>query len=549
MAVTFLPYLFGFGRFLQGANPSLGWFSWLGYNLDDGCVYLSWLRQAADGHLFQRNLFTTEPQVGHQVNLFFLLLGTVARVTHLPLLAVWHGARLVLGLALIRAVWWLLEMLVADRSARRLALLVLCVSAGLGWLPGLWVVYGQTAPVDVWQPEAITFLSLYLSPLNLVSLLLMVGILGNLLRAEQTGSWRGVSAAGICGFLLGNIHSYDVISLALIWAGFLLVRSLVRRRFHAASWGRALTAGISTAVSTGYVYYQLSTEAIFAKRAAVETLSPPFTEYALGFGLVLVLALVALALFLRRGDAGEPPAITRDALLFLIVWSAGNFAAAYLPFPFQRKLIMGEQIPLAILAGLALNHLLGRLVSGSRRPVGAAVLFVLALTNLRFMLRDVQSFQSNIAQSLLQRPYLYAGEVQSLVWLRDHAPVGVPIQPLPWVLVTPDRKIALADTSMAAFAPGLTGHPVNAGHWGETPDFGQTMGQWTRFIRPDTPDQFRRALLRQTGVRYVVFSQKHLDPGDAAALSLFQSPPPYLRLVPEASNEDADVYAVDLSAG
>src|SRR5437588_5068223 len=97
MAITLLPYLFGYS--LLGLNPRFGWYSWLGYNLDDSCVYLSWMRQAADGHLFQRNLFTTQPQIGHQVNLFFLALGSVARFSHLPLTAVWHLARILLGVA------------------------------------------------------------------------------------------------------------------------------------------------------------------------------------------------------------------------------------------------------------------------------------------------------------------------------------------------------------------------------------------------------------------------------------------------------------------
>ena len=82
MALTLLPYLFGW--LLVGADAARGWYSWLGYNLDDSCVYLSWMRQAADGHFFQHNLFTTEPQSGHQFNQLFLALGLLSRITALP---------------------------------------------------------------------------------------------------------------------------------------------------------------------------------------------------------------------------------------------------------------------------------------------------------------------------------------------------------------------------------------------------------------------------------------------------------------------------------
>ena len=52
--------------------------------------------------------------------------------------------------------------------------LVICFSAGLGWIPGLWETGSLGGPVDKWQPEAITFLSLYIFPLFIVSLLLMI---------------------------------------------------------------------------------------------------------------------------------------------------------------------------------------------------------------------------------------------------------------------------------------------------------------------------------------------------------------------------------------
>ena len=159
-----------------------------------------------------------------------------------------------------------------------------------------------------------------------------------------------------------------------------------------------------------------------------------------------------------------------------------------------------------------------------------------------------------LAQSQIQRPYLYAGEVRALQWIRLHAPAEAPIQPLPWIR-REDRKVAFIDTTVAAFAPGITGHPVHAGHWGETPDdFGETMGLWREFQMPNTTDQWRRDLLRLTGVKYILFTQKHDETGDPATesrlLTVFRANPPhYLRLIPEASNEDADVYEVIAAGG
>src|SRR5678815_4273837 len=88
MAITTIPYLYGHS--LRGSQPSRTWYSGFAYNPADSSVYLSWMRQASDGHFFQRNLFTTEPQHGKQFNIFFLTLGFLVRITGLPPSAIYH---------------------------------------------------------------------------------------------------------------------------------------------------------------------------------------------------------------------------------------------------------------------------------------------------------------------------------------------------------------------------------------------------------------------------------------------------------------------------
>ena len=91
MGLTLLPYLIGWSL-SQGRQ-----FMWLSYNLDDSCAYLALMRQAADGSLRSLNLFTTDPQHGMLLNPFFLVLGWGARLTGLPLIAVYHLSRLFFG--------------------------------------------------------------------------------------------------------------------------------------------------------------------------------------------------------------------------------------------------------------------------------------------------------------------------------------------------------------------------------------------------------------------------------------------------------------------
>jgi hypothetical protein len=315
--------------------------------------------------------------------------------------------------------------------------------------------------------------------------------------------------------------------------------------------------------------YLLKTETVFAKRAAVPTLSPPISMYLLGFGLVIVLAIfgalirTAVPYYRANPVASQSPDATAipaspsssataqspDSRLFLIVWFVANLVAAYLPVAFQRKMVMGVHLPLSIFAGVGLLYVVGSIKGGARFLVTVTAILVMSLTNLRFVMKNIAELPENQGPV---RAYMYPGEITALNWIREHAPAGVPVQPLPWITINASNgKLGFFDNTVACFTPGLTGHPVNAGHWGETPDFGKAMNLWATFQRPDATDEWRRTLLQTSGVRYLVFSQKHDETHDAAVenglLTVFRNNPPfYLRAIPEASNSDADVYEVIL---
>jgi hypothetical protein len=161
VAITLLasvPYLWG----VWVAPPDYR-FLGLTHNIDDGAVYLSWMRQVADGRLTFVNLFTNEPVTAQQFNVLIVLMGWFARLTHVPLIWVFHLFRVLLGVGLIVAIWKLSKLFLDDPNERRLLVPLVGLSAGIGWL--IPNAQAPTGSVDLWQPEAITFLSIYLNPL------------------------------------------------------------------------------------------------------------------------------------------------------------------------------------------------------------------------------------------------------------------------------------------------------------------------------------------------------------------------------------------------
>ena len=630
LLLTCVPYLVGY--FAAGKNH----FLWLGANVDDASAYFSWIRQGETGSLRQINRFTTDPQPGLFANPFFLLLGLIARVLHLSPATVYHLSRLGFGAALLSLVWKFISFLLPleegnrekdaapytlhptpytlPRRARLLSFLFVCFASGLGWLPIAWSAFSARAtcppgPIDLWQPEAVTFLSLYLAPLFLASMCLQIAVLMFLLRAAQSGKngLKYAVYAGLCGLLLSLVHSYDVLSIGAVWLVYLLIKTIKTRRriasaaspIHHSSFiiYHSLLAGFITLPGVLLMASQLKSNKVFHARAAVETLSAYPQWLLLGYGLALALAIYA-GIGYRASGVEETPAASefapasteariaptpdnRHPMPFLTVWAVVNAAVSYLPgIAFQRKLLQGEHFPIAILAGIGAAHFLAKYlpqagnseqrtanrdvypIPGAQRQIPARrfasaaglLTLLLGMTNLQYLFNETERFQNHTTKIILARPELLPGEVEALQWIAANTPADAAVQPLPWedLLDNPQtggRSRVITDMTLSLSTPSIADRAVYCGHWGETPDYAVKLTQDIGLVAlGKLPEDKRREILRKMNVQYLIFSQK--DPADANADELFpqfrqRSPLPPYLRLVH-SNADADVYLLSL---
>jgi hypothetical protein len=592
-------------------TPLDGLFPGLLFNSDDHGVYFAWMRQAADGQLLFRNLFDPGPQRGVYVHLYFLLLGQFARLPGIDIPLAYHLGRVLFGVVTLVLVYRLAAFVTSDLFARRCVFWVTALSGGLGWL--FWTHQPRyTEPADVWQPEALTFPSLYANGLFAVSLALMLGVVICLLLAEERGR-RWAAAAGACGLLLGNVHSYDVIHLTVVWSAFLVGRWIAERRFPARAFGMALLAAAVTAPSVAYMAWFYLAEPTFRARADVATLSPDPLMYVWGYGLLLPLAAwggvllrregrenegsdhrealvalaavaaaavlmvaayrlargslwslvplvplaawLALAFFTRatrrdagtegRSDAGtqgrreagtqrhsdagtegqsairnpqsaigairNPQSeqsgqskIQNPKSKIVLVWSVTGIAAAYLPFAFQRKMIMGWHLPVALLAGLAVAELARRAAGRLPLPRASALwagiaagllTALLSVTSVRYMERDLAvAFGRGTTSTGIHPVYWPADRIRAFEWLRENTP--------------PRETTLLAWPVGAILAPAYSGRTVYAGHWAETPDFRDRMENAAAFYRGRMTSEERWLFLRAHGITHVLIGDQ-----------------------------------------
>lgn len=488
LLLTCLPYALAYA-----IVPPQARFVGTAYNIDDYCNYLSWVRQTMDGRFFFHNQFTTAPQHDLEFNLFFWVLGRVAASLHLSPQAALQMARIGGGAALLSVVYKFFCIAVPRNArARVTAFGFVCLAGGWGWLQ--WPVWHDKnlsgSPVDAWQPEALTFLTMYTSALMTVSTALIVAALYCLLRGEQTGRMRYAVWAGLCGAVLGNIHSYDVLHLAAAWGLFLVAWTVLRRgRGVGASWKRGLLALGLTLPTTVYEYMVLQRETVFRARAAVPTLSPAFWHYALGYGIVFVLAVLVLPRLVHRLRTEQTEFADVQTTLAVLCWAVGGLAVIYLHVAFQRKMIMGTHIPLCLLAGVGAALITKELQPRARAFALAALVLLSLPTSLLFLSRDMAHITENRSETE-QRPFLPDALVDCYAWLRTHTP------PMAAVVGFPNLCTAL---------PGFAGRTVWAGHWGETPQYGAKVSEFAHFSEADTPDSERRAFLAATHAQYLFY--------------------------------------------
>ena len=100
MAATALPYLWAISH--AAPDEQFQGFIW---GVDEGNVYLAWMRQASEGRVLLRNQYTTLPQHPHFLNVFLLALGRLTAWTGQPPAVIFHAARLLGGIVLLATIY------------------------------------------------------------------------------------------------------------------------------------------------------------------------------------------------------------------------------------------------------------------------------------------------------------------------------------------------------------------------------------------------------------------------------------------------------------
>ncbi len=490
-ALTLVPYAWA----LAANAGSADWqFMGILANPQDGASYLAKIGQGMRGAWLLHFAHTPEPHTGAAIQLFYLMLGHLARLIGVSNLVIFHLARVLATLFMFSALYQFGATVWTRLRPRRMFFALIALGSGLGWL----VLLANSALKDVPDftvPEAYPFYSAYANPhfpLTIGCLALIAGIYLGVFRIDNDSEPSAVN--GGLGVLLLTLVVAFVLPQALIpfggtLAAYVLLRGIRRRAISASDLRWTAMYFLPAALMGLYYYvvlhYNPIMDRIWNGQVAAESASPLLVLT--GYGLLLLVAIPGLVRAFMRFEA--------DGDQLMLIWFVVNLLLVFLPFNQQRRLMIGLIIPITFFAVRSLEDFWLNRIPQRTRGLAQVLLIVLVAPSNVLALGIPLFGLVNPEAGLSQRLMVERGYWEAMNWLADNG--------------KPD-DVVLAGPNIGLWIPAWSSKRVVYGHPWETLDADVKRAQVQAWYSGENCDD----LLARYHVRYVVLGPQERALGD-----------------------------------
>lgn len=468
-------------------------FRWLGdgvHNSSDIAVYLSYLRQGADGHVLLSDLYAVEEHA-RRFDPVWSLLGVIAR-SGIDLVLLHESARIVFAIILVFALWFAARDTEQPDDAP-LALILMTGGVGMGWIYSVWLgMTGKWTPTTYAAPDIVTEFAVWPILLGgahaILSLALLVTTIRHLWSGIRESKTKRTLLGGLAGIVLLSFHPYFAVLLGGIGIAAWLASTTKRSSFyHLASVGSALVLPL-------LYYVWLIRDPVFGAHHLSDNILPlaPLGVWM----LTLFPFLIALIWMWRRNHLPRRMTWAHAWLIVLVILLIA------LPVPWKRKLTEGAIIPLVLLtmpAWRAVRSWIGtQEPMWIRRLMTGLLIFAAWLGPLHLVTSHLVWIGNPIHRDVFYRPVEL---FEASRFLRT---------------TTDKNAILLSDNRWTnVWLPSLTGRRVWIGHDHETPDFSTKRVIYNEFLT--TTDEERiRSILQEADITHLLLttssSRAHILP-------------------------------------
>lgn len=381
------------------------------HNYLDGGTYLSKMALGQSGAFLVEFLHTPQPHDGAFIQVLYLLLGHVSRLTGLPTIVLFHVARVLAALLMYAALYQLAAVVWARIRSRRIFFAVASVGSGLGWLfaPLTQIIEFPDFPL---LPEAFPFFSSLMNvhfPLTIACLALLASYFIVLFRPgsdEDPLVRLGSPLAACLGVALALLYPQALVPFAGAVTLYMISVYLQTKKVSPVMLRWSLALILPVLPIAVYVVFVLGyNPAMTLWNQQNVTASPPPHILAVGFGLPLLIGLPSIWRAVRRFE--------RDGDRFMLLWLLSMLILMYLPTNIQRRFAVGMMIPVAYFATRAVEDVWIRYLNRRlHRLIGVAGLLLISISSMvMLLLPALPAVAGDAGRSLgvfLQRDYIGA---------------------------------------------------------------------------------------------------------------------------------------------
>ena len=471
----------------------------IGPNGHDQAFYLGWgAKQAENGHILFEDKFNGYTERRLVFNPLWLLMGWSAKIFNISILKIFHIERIICSIVLLLIIYKIISSFISDVKWRLIAFSFTAMSSGFGflfallhkWIPDKFPASPLVYAPDLWIIESNIFLTMLwevVLPAGTALFLLSIYLGYNTFFREKNWAWL----TGLTTLALGTIYPYAVISVYFILGGCLVFK-LISDKKYIRDIIIYTKIGIISVPIVLYDGYLVLTRPVLTTGQALYS-SPNLLAYFLSFGVISIFAITGIFHILRK---------RKSDYYFLIIWITITFIQIYIPLkliPFQMQLIMGIQIPLVIVAVLAMKNIsiLSKEYFKSpsfkfAEPAIISLLFCLALATSVYHYANL--FVTMDKYSLPE--YMAKSTEEAILWLAEK---------------TEDSDVVLSHPKVAPYIPVLANNRMYCSDYpAPTADFVRKNEKINWLFNPDIHKSDKEIIhfLKANRIDYLFFDDR-----------------------------------------
>lgn len=482
LATVFLCLPAALGLYFENNHFEYSWLSYFAQG--DYLIYWNYLQQAAEGHLFFENYYSSEVFTAGYFLPFWNIISLLNVFRFAPEV-LFFVAKLFGALFLVGVLYFFLRIVFKKNKFIFISLALSLFGGGLGlfYLPFVSdvVEVGLEYPADLIVYEGFGYGVLMHSGLFSISVALVILIFWSF--AKKFFRLKDGVLLFVSVFLLGFFHGYDLIFVSLALFLFFLYFLFQKR---AVAWRRFVIFGSAILLPLmwyAYSYFENDQfrEWLFQNRVEMVSL----TSFFVGYALFLPFVVVGVYCSFKQ---------KKSLYILLSFWTVASVGLSFIDVSFSRKMLEGVFVPFSILTVFGMDYIrkfISVKITHTRKVLLSALFVFHFLTFFFIFFSEIKIISSHVY------PYFVSSEQREIFEV-----VASEI---------PEDQLLLSSPHYAQLFPALSFRRVYFADPHQTFDYARKKDEVEMFFFSEVSDENRMQFLSEKSIAYVFISKGELD--------------------------------------